>query len=190
MVLRLESLPQMDRGWMGKTSLEASVLAEGGVKGRAEASGAEVLGHEGEGLGDHFTAIANAAALFGEVASPAAAARLARKELQHVAHDAMSFEFWANPLINVGNHGFGNGSAGWNRGIGLEEVPVGRGKDVGLVIGCTANHDGIDVAELSLGLVEGEKAAVDFDKQVGKRLLETVDVAVAQWRNGSVLFWV
>jgi hypothetical protein len=111
-------------------------------------------------------------------------------ELEHVAGDAVEAGARSGHLINVGQHGLDDGVAIGGLTIIAVDLAIGGGEEVGVVVGGAANHGGIHLGALGLGLVEGEDAAVDFDEELGEVAFEAVDVVVAEGRNGAVVLGV
>jgi hypothetical protein len=141
-------------------------------------------GFDGCGSGSGFVAI------FGEVAFPAAAAGLVGVELEHVAGDAVEAGARSGHLVDVGQHGLDDAVPIGGMAIVAVDLAVGGGEEVGVVVGGAANHGGVHLGALGLGLVEGKDAAVDFDEELGKVAFEAVDLVVAQGRDRAVVLGV
>ncbi len=95
-----------------------------------------------------------------------------------------------SPQVNLGV-GYQSGQRFAARGdvAGLAEYrAIDLRQHVGVLVGSAAEHDAIDMFEMSLGLLDGLDAAVQHDLEIGARRFQAIDARIIERRNLAVLF--
>ncbi len=73
------------------------------------------------------------------------------------------------------------------RPLVAEDLPIGRRQHVRIVISLAPDHDTVELAQMSLDLVETGDAAVHHDAQMGKIPLQLLHEFLAQRRHVAIL---
>ena len=121
------------------------------------------------------------------MAPPGAGAGAAAEQTEHVARDALHRNP-APPLpLRIGQHGGDRLVATRRRRAVAENLAVGGGQHIRVLIGRAADHHAVHMFEMAARLVQTGDAAIDDHFQRRPVALETVDALVVQRRDLAVL---
>lgn len=147
-----------------------------------------IRSHKTQCLAEGIDGGAPLVAVFAQKTAELTAAALAVKEPEQMLDHRVEGGSRGQPVLQMGNEGFGYRQPIRDRVRIPEKHSVGfTEQGVGVLVGFPADHHPIDLLQVLLRFLQSLDASVDDDLQLREQRLDTVDMGIIERRNFPVL---